>query len=101
MQIIGIIVAVVAEISTLLGVLLSVYKMIKKQTEKINRITDGIRCQLRTQMMNTYYANRASKTIKEYESENFIKCYYAYKELGGNSFIDEVYDKVMVWEVIQ
>ena len=101
MQTIGIIVACVTEISALLGVLLSAYKMIKAQSVKISLITDGIRCQLRSEMMNTYYNGRNEKTIREYEIENFIKCYHAYKELGGNSFIDEVYEKVMTWEVVQ
>ena len=101
MQALGIIVAVVADISALIGALIAVYKTLKKQSDKMNLITDGIRCQLRAQMMNTYYAHRNEKTIREYEMQDFIKCYGAYRELCGNSFVTEIYEKVTTWEVIQ
>lgn len=102
------IIAIGTEIITLIGVVIpvfrtikTIYESVKSQADKIELINDGIRCQLRTEMMNTYYANKDKKQIREYEAENFIKCYHAYKALGGNSFIDRVYDEVMTWEVIQ
>ena len=100
------IIAIGAEIMTLVGVVVpvfkmikTVYKMVKAQADKIELINDGIRCQLRTEMMNTYYDNKANEEIREYELENFIKCYNAYKALGGNSFIDRIKDEVLEWEV--
>lgn len=63
-------------------------------------ILHGIKCLLRTEMMRTYYHNKANGKIRQYELENFIALYKAYKALRGNSFIDKIYKEVMAWEVI-
>ena len=60
----------------------------------------GIKCLLRSEMLRTYYGNKETGTIRQYELENFIKLYQAYKALKGNSFIDKIYKEVMAWEVI-
>ena len=60
----------------------------------------GMRCQLRRDMLHIYYDNKDNKTIRQYEKENFIFLYKAYKALRGNSFIDDVYAEVRTWEVI-
>jgi tRNA splicing endonuclease len=60
----------------------------------------GIKCLLRSEMLNTYYHNKDAEKIRQYELENFIQLYKAYKALRGNSFIDKIYNEVMKWEVI-
>lgn len=65
-----------------------------------NRIVEGIRCQLRTDMLAVYYKHRDAKTIRQYELENFLKNYAAYKALHGNSFIDQVATDVQTWKII-
>lgn len=65
-----------------------------------NRIVEGIRCQLRTDMLSVYYKHRDAKTIRQYELENFLKNYAAYKALHGNSFIDQVATDVQTWKII-
>jgi hypothetical protein len=60
----------------------------------------GMRCQLRSDMLHIYYANKDEKKIRQYELENFVYLYKAYKALKGNSFIDKIYTEVMSWEVI-
>lgn len=60
----------------------------------------GIKCLLRSEMVSTYYHYKDVKKIRQYELENFIKLYKAYKALKGNSFIDKIYKEVMTWEVI-
>lgn len=64
------------------------------------RITDGARCQLRSDMLRTYYRHRETETIRQYEYENFILSYEAYRALGGNSFMEKIYHEVRKWEVI-
>ena len=59
-----------------------------------HKIKKGQLCQLRSEMLRIYYGNRGRKEIRQYEIENFNMLYEAYKSLGGNSFIDEIYDKV-------
>ena len=66
----------------------------------IFNLVNGMRCQLRSDMLHIYYSNKDSKTIRQYELENFIYLYKAYKSLHGNSFIDKINQEVMGWTVI-
>lgn len=63
-------------------------------------VIQGIKCLLRTEMLRTYYHNKEKEKIRQFELENFIALYKAYKALKGNSFIDKIYKEVMSWEVI-
>ncbi len=62
-------------------------------------ITEGIRCLLRSDMLHTYYKHATTGTIRQYEAEEFNKSYAGYKALDGNSFIDDVAEKVKSWEI--
>lgn len=83
----------ITEVSILLGVIIPVIVSIKK-------IAEGTKCQLRSEMLRIYYHNREREKIRQYEFENFIMLYEAYKALKGNSFIDKIYSEVQSWEVI-
>ena len=90
----------VADIATLtgeIGVLLGTVIPIVVQ---ISKIGNGTKCQLRSEMLRIYYHNREKRTIRQYEYENFVYLYEAYKALKGNSFIDKIYKEVQEWEVI-
>lgn len=63
-------------------------------------LREGIKCLLRADMMHTYYKNREADQIREYEKQNFVLEYAAYKHLGGNSFIDDINSEVSRWEVL-
>lgn len=63
-------------------------------------LINGMRCQLRSDMLHIYYQYKDEKRIRQYELENFVYLYKAYKALRGNSFIDKIYKEVMTWEVI-
>lgn len=63
-------------------------------------ICNGIKCLLRSSMLRTYYHNKDIRQIRQYELENFVFLYKAYKALRGNSFIDKIYKEVMEWEVV-
>ena len=83
----------IGEIGVLLGVIIPVIVSIRK-------IANGTRCQLRSEMLRIYYHNKDREKIRQYELENFVFLYEAYKSLKGNSFIDKIYKEVMSWEVI-
>ena len=91
------VVALVAEIVGLVALLLTYYKKSKKQMDKI---ADGTKCQLRSEMLRSYYHNREEKNTRQYEYENFVKLYDSYKALGGNSFIDKIYDEIKEWQIV-
>ena len=86
-------VTLITEIGVLLGVIVPVIVWIK-------RIANGQKCQLRNEMLQIYYRNREQETIHQYEYENFVFLYEAYKALKGNSFIDKIYEEVHSWEII-
>ena len=86
-------VTLIGEIGVLLGVIIPVIISVK-------RISNGTKCQLRSEMLRIYYKNREAQTIRQYEYENFIYLYEAYKALHGNSFIDKIYEEVRSWEVV-
>ena len=63
-------------------------------------IKEGQKCLLRADMLRTYYRHCDEATIRQYELENFLTTYKAYKALGGNSFIEHIFDEVTSWKVI-
>lgn len=87
------IVTLIGEIGVLLGVIIPIIVSVRK-------IATGTKCQLRSEMLRIYYHNREKETIRQYEYENFIMLYEAYKALKGNSFIDKIYDEVHSWEIV-
>ena len=87
------IVTLIGEIGILLGVIIPVIISVMK-------IANGTKCQLRSEMLRIYYHNIESKRIRQYEYENFVMLYEAYKALKGNSFIDRIYTEVKTWEII-
>ena len=87
------IVTLIGEIGVLLGVIIPVILSVQK-------IANGTRCQLRSEMLRIYYHNRETGKIRQYEYENFVMLYEAYKALKGNSFIDKIYEEVHSWVII-
>jgi hypothetical protein len=83
----------IADLGVLIGVLTPVVVTVKK-------ISNGTKCQLRSEMLRMYYRHRESGEIRQYEYENFVMLYEAYKALKGNSFIDKIYREVQEWEVV-
>lgn len=67
---------------------------------KMSKIAKGTMCQLRSEMLQIYYRHHKDGVIRQYEYENFVMLYEAYKSLGGNSFIDKIYKEVQTWEIV-
>jgi len=76
-------------------------KPIREKLFNVNKSKEGERCLLRSEMLRIYYAGLDKREIKQYEFENFIKLYDAYKALGGNSFIDEVNLEVRDFKIVR
>ena len=86
------IVTLIGEVGVLLGVVIPVIISVCK-------IANGTKCQFRSEMLRIYYHHLETKEIRQYEYENFVMLYEAYKALRGNSFIDKIYAEVKTWEV--
>lgn len=85
--------AIASEIGILLGVLIPVIVA-------INQIANGTKCQLRSEMLRIYYHHHRSGEIRQYEYENFVFLYEAYKALKGNSFMDKIYTEIKSWDIV-
>ena len=68
--------------------------------ENLSAIREGQRCMLRADMLAAYYKHREEKTIRQYEYENFLYEYKAYKALRGNSFIERIAREVAEWKIV-
>lgn len=90
----------ITTIATLIGEIGVLLSVIIPLIVKINKIATGEKCQLRSDMLQIYYHNRERGKIRQYEYENFVMLYEAYKALKGNSFIDKIYKEVESWEII-
>ena len=87
----------IATLVTEIGVLLGVVAWV---VNKFKYTANGVKCLLRSDMLHIYYKHKDLAKIRQYELENFVYLYKAYKSLKGNSFIDKIYKEVMTWEVI-
>lgn len=82
----------IAEIAAAVAIIWVVIKWVSK-------LVEGQKCQLRSDILRTYYHCYKTKRIRQYEAENLEKNYHAYKALGGNSFIDKIYNEYQEWDV--
>lgn len=93
------IVAVVSGISSIITLIVLLIKPVREAALGTKNIRDGQRCLLRSDMLVAYYHHKDTGHIRQYERQNFDLEYEAYKALGGNSFIDDVYTEVRKWKV--
>ena len=63
-------------------------------------IREGQRCLLRAEIVRIYYRHHDDRKLREYEFKNMKQCYDAYKALGGNSFVDRLYEEMREWDII-
>ena len=99
--------AVLAEIARIAGnctgiiaFLALIIKPLREYLFGTKELREAQKCMLRSDMLHTYYKHREEDTIRQYEKENFLLEYKAYKRLKGNSFIDDVAAEVRKWDVV-
>ena len=61
---------------------------------------ESVKCLLRSEIVRIYYANRNRRALHSFEYENVAMLYTAYKAMGGNSFVDRIWDDIQGWEII-
>lgn len=92
--------AVCSEVTVIVAAIALLIKPLRSKLLGLDKLTDAIKCQLRHDMLHTYYRHREDHTIRQYEYEDFLYMYKGYKELGGNSFIDKIKEELDEWEVV-
>ena len=93
-------VSVCSGLGSVLSLLLLLAKPVRERLFGLSAIREGQKCMLRADMLAAYYKHREEKTIRQYEYENFLYEYKAYKALRGNSFIERIAREVAEWEIV-
>lgn len=88
-------------ITSIIAFVILFVKPIREKIFGQRMVQEGQKCLLRSEMVRTYYKHLEDNELHQYEYENVCLCYKAYKELGGNSFIDHIYNEMQEWTVIQ
>lgn len=98
---IGVILQVCSLITSLAAAVAILAKPAREKLFGTKKIEEGQRCMLRAEMLSIYYKGKDHEDrIRQYEFENFVLMYGAYKALGGNSFIDKINKEVQEMEVV-
>ena len=95
-----VLVSVCSGLGSILSLLLLLAKPMRERLFGLSAIRDGQKCMLRADMLATYYKHREEKTIRQYEYENYLYEYKAYKALRGNSFIERIAREVAEWKIV-
>ena len=61
---------------------------------------ESLRCLLRTEILKIYYKHLEDKQLRQYDAENLRKLYEAYKDLEGNTFVDDCVAEMRTWKII-
>ena len=69
--------------------------------KKLKKIGEGQQCQLRSDITGIYYkhCDEENPMLREFERKNLDALTEAYKALGGNNYIDDLYDQMRHWKV--
>ena len=59
-----------------------------------------LKCSLRNDMLDIWDKCKETKQITRYQLQSFLYSYDLYKKLKGNSFIDEIKERIETFEVI-
>ena len=99
MEDLAMVASVCSEITVILGALALLIKPLRNKVLGFDKLTDALKCELRHDMLHTYYRHREEKSIRQYEPEDFIYLYRGYKALGGKRFVDKIKSEIDEWEV--
>lgn len=94
----GMVAAIIGNVAAILGVFAYLGKILRWM--KAER--DGVLCLLRSQIRTIYYhhCDEAEPTLREYERQDLDELYAGYHALHGNTFVDDLYEKMRGWKVV-
>ena len=97
--ILKIILTVVGFITT--GVLGYLVAKIKNYKKRDTNQEEALKCLLRSNLVNQYFVYKETKKMPYYCKQNWYAMFEAYKNLGGNSFVIELKQKIDDIEVYE
>ena len=99
-EIFTVIVDYARDISAIVTCAVMLIRPLREKILGLESLREGLRCLLRAEIVRIYYRHNDDKKLKEFEYKTIQACYYAYKALKGNSFIDHIYKEMEEWEII-
>lgn len=54
---------------------------------------------MRNDIKDIYYRNKDNRALKEYERQSLDYLVKGYEEMGGNSFVADIYQEMRKWSV--
>ena len=66
----------------------------------IIEVNKSTKCTLRNDILDIYDRCKDSGTITRYQLQSIMYSYDRYKKLKGNSFVDEIIDRIQDFELI-
>lgn len=90
-------------LSTALGYSVSAIKGYKAKLREKGRediaIKEALKYLIQSNLTNTYYAYEQLGKIPDYVYKNWLNLFKIYKALGGNDYMDAIYEKIQNWEL--
>lgn len=99
LQVLQIISLVIGIPSAAIVLLTSICKPFRAWLLERYRGQETDRCLLRDRITSIYYKHQHAREMKLYDYENLERLYRQYKKLGGNSFVDKIWEEVQEWTV--
>ena len=99
-EIFTVIVGYARDISAIVTCAVMLIRPLREKILGLESLREGLRCLLRAEIVRIYYRHNDDKKLKEFEYKTIQACYYAYKALKGNSFIDHIHEEMEEWEII-
>lgn len=66
----------------------------------VNSILEGTKCSLRNDILDIYDRCKENRNITHYQLQSIKYSYALYKKLKGNSFVDEIMERVKDFDII-
>ena len=92
--------AYLKDIYYILLLVILLVKPVREWLFGIAQVKEGQRCLLRSEIVRIYYRHHDDRQLREYEFKNMEQCYQAYKALGGNSFVERIYEEMREWDIV-
>lgn len=89
------------DVTSVVALVIMLVKPIRERIFSSSIIKEGQKCLLRSEIVRTYYRHLNEKEMRQYEYENLCLCYNAYTALGGNTFVNHIYEEMQEWTVVQ
>lgn len=76
------------------GVLGYLSASIKNYKSKDSRQEEALKCLLRSNITSKYYVYSELKEIPYYEKENIDRMFEQYRNMGGNSYVEQIVKEI-------